>query len=84
LEEAVRKMTSYVAQTFNLADRGLIRPGLRADLVLFDPDAIIDRATYDRPEQHPAGIRTVFVAGEPVVRDGELTGSRRGAPVAIR
>lgn len=83
LEEAVRKMTSYVAQTFNLADRGLIRPGLRADLVLFDPDAIIDRATYDQPEQHPAGIRAVFVAGEPVVRDGELTGHRPGTPVVI-
>lgn len=81
LEEAVRKMTSYVAQTFNLSDRGLISPGLRADLVLFDPDTIVDRATYHQPERGPAGIRAVFVAGQPVVRDGELTGRRPGRPV---
>lgn len=77
LEDAVRRMTSIAAQRFGLADRGLIRPGLAADLVLFD-DGIADRATYEDPFQPPVGIGHVWVNGEAVVADGKPTGCRPG------
>jgi N-acyl-D-amino-acid deacylase len=81
LPEAVRKMTSYPAQKFGLFDRGLIRPGLAADLVVFDAAAVIDRATYDDPEQPPAGLPHVLVNGIFAVRDGAYTGARAGRVV---
>jgi N-acyl-D-amino-acid deacylase len=78
MEEAVRKMTSLPSQRLGIPDRGLVAPGFWADLVVFDRDRIIDRATYDNPWQYPDGIFAVFVNGEPVVWQGEPTGARPG------
>jgi N-acyl-D-amino-acid deacylase len=72
LEEAVRKMTSLPARRFGFADRGIIRPGMKADLVLFDPDTISDEASYADPVRAPRGIHTVWVNGVRVVKSGEL------------
>jgi N-acyl-D-amino-acid deacylase len=77
IEDAVRRMTSVAAQRFSLADRGLVRPGMAADLVLFE-DGVADRATFDEPTLMPEGIRHVWVNGEAIVRDGSPTGSRPG------
>ena len=78
LEEAVRRMTSVPAAVFGLKDRGTIREGAFADLVVFDPDAIIDRADFSRPKQPSAGIELVLVNGQPVWRDTAWTGERPG------
>lgn len=78
LEEAVRKMTSLPAQRMGLLDRGLVRPGQWADLVVFDPDQVIDRATFDDPHRFPEGIGDVIVNGVVVIRDGEHTGALPG------
>jgi N-acyl-D-amino-acid deacylase len=77
LEEAVRHMTALPAQRFGLADRGLVRPGMVADLVLFAPD-VADRATFEEPARLPHGITDVWVAGTPVLRDAAPTGARPG------
>ncbi len=77
LEDAVRRMTSMAAQRFGLADRGLVRPGMAADLVLFD-DAISDRATFEQSMQLPSGISGLWVNGGAVVADGRQTGARPG------
>ena len=77
LEDAVRRMTSVAAQRFGLNDRGLLRPGMAADLVLFE-DGIEDRATFDEPTELASGVRQVWVAGEAVVADGRVTGRRPG------
>jgi N-acyl-D-amino-acid deacylase len=63
---------------FGLAGRGRIAPGAWADLVVFDPERIADRATYERPFVAPEGIRDCFVNGTPVIRDGSYTGARPG------
>ena len=78
LEEAIRKMTSLPAGKVRLHDRGLIREGFWADIVIFDPKTVIDRATYENPHQYPEGIKYVIVNGKVVVKDGELTGERPG------
>lgn len=78
MEEAVRKMTSLPASRLGIRERGLLAPGYWADLVIFDRDTIIDRATYEDPWQYPAGIFGVFVNGQPAVWEGELTGRRPG------
>src|SRR5688572_29054196 len=78
LPEAIRKMTSLPAQRFRLRDRGLVRPGFKADLVLFDPARIIDRSTYQKPELISEGVKRVFVNGEEVWIDGKVTGNRPG------
>jgi N-acyl-D-amino-acid deacylase len=76
-EEAVRHATSFPARRYGLADRGLVRPGFAADLVLLDPDALIDRST--REERLPAdGVHDVWVNGVAVLRDGEITGATPG------
>jgi N-acyl-D-amino-acid deacylase len=77
LEDAVCRMTSRAAERFGLADRGLIRPGMVADLVLFD-DAINDCATFDSPTEPPRGIEHVLVAGEMVMESGKMTGRLPG------
>ena len=77
LEDAVRRMTSVTAQRFSLADRGLVRPGMVADLVLFDED-IDDCATFDAPTTLAHGVRYVWVAGETIVENGHVTGRRPG------
>ena len=71
-------MTSLPAQTFNLWDRGLLRPGMAADLVVFDEKTIADRATFENPKQPPAGIAWVLVNGQPVIEAGKHTGARGG------
>lgn len=81
LEELVRKMTSLPAQRFGLADRGLLRPGMAADIVVFDPDTITDRATYQQPRQFPVGIEHVLVNGQIALRGGETTGVVAGRPL---
>jgi N-acyl-D-amino-acid deacylase len=78
LEEAVRRMTGMPAVKFHLKDRGFIRAGAFADLVLFDPATVVDTATYDDPRCYPTGISHVFVNGAAVVRDGLHTGARPG------
>lgn len=78
LEEAVRRMTALSAAQFGLTDRGVLRTGAYADLVLFDPATIADAATFDRPKTPAKGIAEVFVNGRPVWRDGQATGNRPG------
>ena len=78
LEEAIRKMTSLPARILGFSDIGRIRVGAVADITIFDPDRIIDRATYDHPRQHPEGIKWVLVGGQVVVEEGEHTGRRPG------
>jgi len=81
LPEAVRKLTSQAARAFGFEGCGLVRAGYRANLVVFDPATVADRATFEEPALFPAGIRDVMVGGEVVVRDGELTGVRPGKVV---
>ena len=78
LETAVHKMTGLPAKTFGLAGRGILGPGNMADVVLFDPETVIDRATFADPKQPAAGIALVLVAGSPVWRQGATTGERPG------
>ena len=78
LEEAVRKMTSLPAQVLGLKDRGLLREGHWADIVVLDPDAVADRATYEDPKQYPKGINYVLVNGAIVIENGDHTGARPG------
>lgn len=77
LEEAVRKMTSQAAQAMGIV-AGFVREGLPADLVVFDPETVCDRATFEDPLQFPTGIRDVLVGGGFVVREEEVTGARPG------
>ena len=74
-------MTSQAASAFGFPGVGLVRAGFRANLVVFDPETVSDRATFEDPLQFPVGIRDVFVAGEAVVRDGVVTGARPGKVV---
>jgi N-acyl-D-aspartate/D-glutamate deacylase len=78
MEEAVHRMTGLPARWFGLDGVGLLRPGYAADVVVFDPRSVADRATYTRPDEYPVGVREVFVSGEHVVRDGRFTGARAG------
>jgi N-acyl-D-aspartate/D-glutamate deacylase len=84
LEEAIRKMTSFPASRLRLADRGLIKAGMKADLVLFDPARIIDRSTFQEPQTLAEGIARVFVNGVEVWRDGAVTGAKPGRPLRIQ
>jgi N-acyl-D-amino-acid deacylase len=79
LPDAIRKMTSWPAQRLGLSDRGLLRQGMRADIVIFDLATIRDRATYDDPTTAPAGIDNVIVNGVVALSKGQPTGSRSGA-----
>ena len=78
LEDAVRKMTSLPATRVGLSERGLVRPGMKADLVVFDPATIRDRATFERPHAYAEGVSCVLVNGILVVDEGRLTGVRPG------
>ena len=82
LEDAIRKMTSSVADRLGLRDRGLLRAGMFADVVVFDPETIGDRATFEEPHQLSVGVRDVWVNGTRVLQDGEHTGAMPGRFVA--
>jgi N-acyl-D-amino-acid deacylase len=78
LEDAVRKFTALPASRLRLNDRGLVKVGLAADLVIFDPETVTDRATYAEPNQLSVGMDWVFVNGTPVIANGEMTNARPG------
>ncbi len=84
LETAIHKMTGMVARKLGVADRGVLRPGARADVVIFDPMRVHDRSSYADPKNHPEGIEHVFVNGVWTVRDGKHTGARAGRVLAKR
>lgn len=81
LSEAVYRMTGFCAEKFGLRDRGVLRAGAFADVVVFDPATIIDRGTYQDPMTPPAGIRHVFVNGQQVMHDAELQDARAGRAI---
>ncbi len=81
LEEGIRRITSLPAEQVGILERGLIRAGYYADLVIFDPDAIIDRATTTAPHVTSSGIEKVWVNGQLVYADGSVTGARPGRPI---
>ncbi|MFF0828070.1 amidohydrolase family protein [Brevibacillus sp. NPDC003359] len=81
LWEAVRKMTGAPAQLLRLRDRGFLREGYWADLIVFDPNKIVDRATYEAPMQQSMGIRHVLVNGKITVSDGRLTNVTSGTVI---
>ena len=78
LAEAIRKMTSLADETLHIQDRGLLRPGFAADVVIFDPKAVQDHATYANPWRYSSGMDDVLVNGVPVLLDGRLTAARPG------
>ena len=78
LEDAIRKMTSFPAQILGLPDRGQIRSGFAADVVLFDPDKVRETSTYEKPKSYPEGIPYVLVNGVMVIDKGQHTGARPG------
>ena len=82
LEEAVRKMSGFPAQRMGLSDRGIIRPGMQADVVVFDAHTVIDKATFEKPHQYAEGVDTVIVNGRVTLAGGRMTGERAG--VALR
>jgi N-acyl-D-amino-acid deacylase len=81
LEVAVRKMTGQAANRVGLLDRGLLRPGMAADVTVFDPKAIHDVATFEDPNHYAVGVRDVLVNGQLVVEDGRMTDARPGRPL---
>lgn len=78
LEEAIRKMTHLPATNLGLDRRGLVKEGYFADVVVFDPKTIADKATYEKPHQYAVGVKQVFVNGVPVLKDGTHTGAKPG------
>ncbi|MGQ9733383.1 MAG: amidohydrolase family protein, partial [Candidatus Zipacnadales bacterium] len=79
LAEAVRKCTSLPASRLRLADRGMLKEGAYADLVVFDPERIAERGDYQHPHRYPEGLETVIVNGTPVILQGQTTGARGGS-----
>jgi N-acyl-D-amino-acid deacylase len=84
LEEAIRRLTSFPAENLGLDHRGRLAPGYFADVVVFDPATIADRATYENPHRYAVGVRHVLVNGVPVLRDGEHTGALPGRALMHR
>jgi dihydroorotase/N-acyl-D-amino-acid deacylase len=78
LEDAVRKMTSYPAQRLGLVDRGVLRPGMKADVVVFDPATVRDKATFENPHQYAEGFSTIIVNGQVAFERGAMTSARPG------
>jgi N-acyl-D-amino-acid deacylase len=81
LEEAIRRFTSRPAARVGIADRGLLRPGFKADITVFNADTIIDRSTFEDPTHYSQGVEHVFVNGQAVVSGGKITEARSGEPV---
>ena len=81
LEEAIRKLTSLPAENLKIRKRGLLKPGFYADLAIFDPDRVQDKATFAAPHQYAVGMVHVFVNGSQVLKDGEHTGALPGRVV---
>jgi N-acyl-D-amino-acid deacylase len=81
LEEAIRKMTSKAAARVHLNDRGILRPGMKADITVFDPATIRDIATFENPNHYSVGVKQVFVNGRRVLADGVMTAERSGRPL---
>ena len=81
LEEAIRRLTSLPAQTLSISARGRLAPGYFADIAIFDPDSIADKATFDKPHQYSVGMKHVLVNGLPVVSDGKHTGATPGRAI---
>ena len=81
MEEAIRKMTSLAAARVGLHDRGLLRPGMAADVTVFDPATIRDVATFENPNHYSIGVQWVFVNGRAVVANGAITAERPGRPL---
>jgi N-acyl-D-amino-acid deacylase len=81
LEDAVRKMTSLPATAFRMNDRGLVRVGYVADLTIFDPATVSDKATFEKPHAYAEGVRHVVVNGRLVMKDAAMTGMLSGGPV---
>ena len=81
LEDAIRRFTSRPAARVGIADRGLLRPGFKADITVFNPDTIIDRSTFEDPTHYSHGVEHVFVNGKAVVSSGKITNERPGEPV---
>ena len=77
----VRRMTGMPAARFGLVDRGALAPGMAADVVVFDPDTVIDNATFEAPRRLPTGIDYVIVNGTAVIDDGRHTGATPGRPL---
>jgi len=78
LEEAVRKMSGFPAARVGLMDRGIVRPGMKADLVVFDAATIVDKATFEKPHQYAEGVSAVLVNGQVALENGRATGARAG------
>jgi N-acyl-D-amino-acid deacylase len=78
MEEAIRKLTSLPATNLGLDHRGLVQEGMFADVVVFDPKTVADRATFEKPHQYAVGMKHVFVNGKQVLKDGEHTGAKPG------
>ena len=84
LEEAVRRMTSLPAQKFQLVNRGLLREGYAADIVVFDADKVQDLSTYDKPHQYTTGFQYVLVNGQLTVDEGKHNGTRAGNTLRLK
>jgi len=78
LEDAVRKMSAFPAARLGLTDRGVLRPGMKADIAVFDPATVRDTATFEKPHQYAEGFSQVIVNGQVVVEKGEMTSARPG------
>jgi N-acyl-D-aspartate/D-glutamate deacylase len=78
LPDAIRKMTSLNADKAGMKERGRLKPGMRADIAIFDPVRVIDTATFERPHQYPVGIEYVIVNGAVALENGQHTGALAG------
>ena len=78
LEEAVRKMSAFPAQRLGLTDRGVLRQGMKADIAVFDPRTVADRATFEQPHQYAVGVTHVIVNGQVAFENGAMTAARPG------
>jgi len=81
MAQAIHSATGLPAAILQLTDRGYLRPGYLADIVVFDPAAFIDRATFDNPQQYSAGVRWLFLAGQAAIADGKVAEPCYGRPI---